>query len=279
LLNCPPPSYQAPPRSVRSWAVYLGPGAAAPGRPTPTPASDIRLSSDPPGICEELPGRRGSQTAHMGVHNRRSYLRPTVLLVVLLTHCGLILVFLRAKALYGDRHLSLQPSMTIFFFNPQPRPTLAPPSTSPTPRRRGKAIERQFLPDTPPVPDTDSTSPVKTQESTAAPTIDWFAEGEKSVAEIANRGQPSRAAESLPPPTGSAPWDPHPHLFETTGHGFKVRIPIRIPGDIIDHCFGNFDLGQNQGGKWEKYKLECALRKQPARGDLFDSLRQPSDPN
>jgi hypothetical protein len=192
-------------------------------------------------------------------------------------HCGLILVFLRTKPLYGDRHLSPQLSMTIFFFDPQPRLTLAPPATSLTPHRVGKAIERQFLPDTPPMQDTDLTSPVKSQESTAAPTIDWFAEAEKSVAEIAHRGQPSRAAESPPPPTGSAPWDPHPHLFETTGHGFQVRIPVRIPGDIIDHCFGSFDLGQNQGGKWEKYKLECALKRQPARGDLFDSLRQPSE--
>jgi hypothetical protein len=212
----------------------------------------------------------------MGVHNSRSDLRPTVLLIVLLMHCGLLLVFLRTKPLYGDRHLSPQPSMTIFFFNPQPRLTLAPPATSLAPHRAAKAIERQFLRDTPPMPNTDSTSPVNSQESTAAPTTDWFAEAEKSVAEIANRGQPSRAAQS-PPPNGSAPWDPHSHLFETTGHGFNVRIPVQIPGDIIDHCFGNFDLGQNQGGKWEKYRLECALKKQPARGDLFDALRQPKE--
>ena len=211
----------------------------------------------------------------MGVHNRRSDLRPTVLLAVLLVHCGLILVFLRAKPLYGDRRPSPQPSMTIFFFNPQPRLTLAPSATAPTPHRVGKGIERQFLPDSLSMPDTDSTSPVESQGSAAAPpTIDWFAEAEKSAAEIATRGQPTRAAQPPPPPTGSAPWDPHPHLFETTGHGFNVRIPIQIPGDIIDHCFGNFDLGQNQGGKWEKYRLECALKKQPARGDLFDSLHQ-----
>jgi hypothetical protein len=229
-------------------------------------------------ICEELLGRRGNQTAHMGVHNRRNYLRPTVLLVVLLIHCGLILVLLRATPLYGDRHLSPQPSMAIFFLNPQPRLRLAPPETSLTPHRAGKAVERQFLPDSPPMPNTDLTPPVKSQESIAAPAIDWFAEAEKSVAEIAHREQPGRAAQLPPPPTGSAPWDPHPHLFETTGHGFKVRIPVRIPGNIIDHCFGNFDLGQNQGGKWEKYKLECALKRQPARGDLFDSLRPPSEP-
>jgi hypothetical protein len=253
------------------------PECALPKR-LPSAASDIRLSSDPPGIWQELLGRRGNQTAHMGVHNRRSYLRPTALLVVLLIHCGLILVLLRAKPLYGDRHLSPQTYMTIFFISPQPRLTPALSETFLTPHRKGKTIERQFLSDTPPMPNTGLTSPIKNQESTATPTIDWFAEGEKSVAEIANRGQPGRAAESPPPPIGSAPWDPHPHLFETTGHGFKVNIPVRIPGNIIDHCFGNFDLGQDQGGKWEKYKLECALKKQPARGDLFDSLRQPSEP-
>ena len=70
--------------------------------------------------------------------------------------------------------------------------------------------------------------------------------------------------------------------------GYKCRFPVEIPGDIIDHCFGNMDLGHNRygdtdqaynpTGHWELYQLKCAFRKQPARGDLFDSLRQPSEP-
>jgi hypothetical protein len=76
--------------------------------------------------------------------------------------------------------------------------------------------------------------------------------------------------------------------LEFTGHGLQVRIPVEIPGNIIDHCFGNMDLGHNrfadtdlahnQTGNWELYQLKCALRKQPARSDLFDSLRQAPQP-
>jgi hypothetical protein len=76
--------------------------------------------------------------------------------------------------------------------------------------------------------------------------------------------------------------------LEFTGHGLQLRIPVEIPGDIIDHCFGNMDLGHNRfgdmgfadnpTGQWELYQLKCAFRKQPARGDLFDSLRKPSAP-
>jgi hypothetical protein len=76
--------------------------------------------------------------------------------------------------------------------------------------------------------------------------------------------------------------------LEFTGHGLQLRIPVEIPGDIIDHCFGNMDLGHNRfgdmgfadnpTGHWELYQLKCAFKKQPARGDLFDSLRTPSEP-
>jgi hypothetical protein len=66
--------------------------------------------------------------------------------------------------------------------------------------------------------------------------------------------------------------------LESTGHGLKLTIPLRIPGKLVDHCFANMDLGHNEGGKWELYQLKCAFRKQPARGDLFDSLRKPSAP-
>lgn len=87
-------------------------------------------------------------------------------------------------------------------------------------------------------------------------------------------------------PTTPAPWDAHP-LLEFTGHGFQVRIPVEIPGDIVDHCFGNVELGHNrfadtdpahnQTGNWELFQLKCALKKPPARSDLFDSLRPPSE--
>jgi hypothetical protein len=58
----------------------------------------------------------------------------------------------------------------------------------------------------------------------------------------------------------------------------KLRIPVEIPGHVIDHCFGNIDLGHDQTGHAERYQLGCALGKTPARGDLFDSLRKPSEP-
>jgi hypothetical protein len=127
------------------------------------------------------------------------------------------------------------------------------------------------------MPNTDSTAPVAGKKSSDSTSIDWFAEAENSAAEIADRAEPGRAADPSSPATGSAPWDPHPHLLEPTRHGLKIRIPVRIPGDLIDHCFGNFDLSQDLWGKREKYQLECALKKQPARGDLFDSLRKPSE--
>ena len=96
----------------------------------------------------------------MDVHNRRIYLRSTVVLVLLLLHGGLILVFLREKPAHRDHQESPEVAMTVFFF---------------------------------------------------------------------------------------------------------------------DHCFGNMDLGHDMTGTWERYQLGCA-RKQPARGDLFDSLRKPPEP-
>ena len=47
--------------------------------------------------------------------------------------------------------------------------------------------------------------------------------------------------------------------------------------DIIDYCFGKVDFGHEQTGQSQRYQLGCALGKQPARGDLFDSLRKPSE--
>jgi hypothetical protein len=169
--------------------------------------------------------------------------------------------------------------MTVFFIDPQPHLESAPPQTPRIARRAGRSVERELLRESPSLPNTDSTSAATSEDSSAAPTIDWSAERERSVADILDHGQPDQAVAGSPaPPMSAGPWDPHANLFETNGHGFTVRIPVEIAGKIIDHYFGVFDLGQNQGGKWEKYQLGCILRKQPARGDLFDFLRPPAEP-
>jgi hypothetical protein len=213
----------------------------------------------------------------MDVHKRPSYLRSAVLLVVFLSHGSLILVFLREKPTYRDRDASPELSTTIFFINPQPRLPLPSPETSRIPHRPTRDLQHQLRPDAA-ISSLDTTVPLENRGSAASPPTDWFAEAHRSAAEIADRGEPGRAAESPSSPTPSAPWDPHLRLLESTGHGLKLRIPVRIPGDIIDHCFANMDLGHNEGGKWELYQLKCAFRKQPARGDLFDSLHKPSEP-
>ncbi len=47
----------------------------------------------------------------------------------------------------------------------------------------------------------------------------------------------------------------------------------------MDDCFVAMDLGHEQTtGQWDKLQLKCAFGKRPARGDLFDSLRNPSKP-
>jgi hypothetical protein len=211
----------------------------------------------------------------MDVHNRPSYLRSAVLLVVFLLHGGLILVFLRANPAYKDHSASAGFSTAIFFIDPQPRLALPPPETSRIPHRPSRDLQHPLRP-VAPISSLDTTVPLEDQGS-AAPPIDWYAEAHRSAAEIAERGEPGRAAESPSSPAASAPWDLRP-LLESTGHGLKLRIPVEIPGDIIDHCFANMDVGHNQGGQWELYQLKCALGKQPARGDLFDSLRKPSEP-
>jgi hypothetical protein len=221
----------------------------------------------------------------MDVHNRPIYRRLAVLLVLLLLHGSLILIFLREKPAYTERHVSPEVPTTIFFINPQPRLPVPPPETSRIPNRPIRKLQQRLRPDTAiSIPDA---APAENQEPAAAPPVDWLAEAHRSVSEITSRGEPGRAAESSSSPTASAPWDSRP-LLEFTGHGLQVRIPVEIPGDIIDHCFGNMDLGHNRygdtgfadnpTGHWELYQLKCAFRKQPARDDLFDSLRKPSEP-
>jgi hypothetical protein len=212
----------------------------------------------------------------MDVHNRPSCLQSAVLLVVFLLHGSLILAFLREKPTYRDRDPPPELATTIFFINPQRRLPLPPPETSRIQHRPTSDLQHQLRPDAP-ISSPDTTVHLEDQGSAASPPTDWFAEAHRSAAEIADSGEPGRAAESPSSPTASAPWDPHPHLLESTGHGLKLRIPVRIAGDLIDHCFANMDLGHNEGGKWELYQLKCAFRKQPARGDLFDSLRKPPE--
>ena len=212
----------------------------------------------------------------MDVHNRLTYQRSAVLLVLFLLHGGLILVFLREKPAYREHRASPEVPTTLFFINPQPRLPLPPPETSRIPHRPTNDRQHRLPPDAA-ISSADTTAPVESPESAASAPVDWLAEAHQSASEIASRGERGGAAESSASPTVSAPWDLRP-LLESTGHGLKLRIPVEIPGNIIDHCFGNMDLGHDMTGHWERYQLGCAFRKRPARGDLFDSLRKPPEP-
>jgi len=211
----------------------------------------------------------------MDVHDRPLYLRSAVLLVLFLLHGGLIFVFVREKPGYRDHRGSAEVLTTIFFINAQPRLALPPLEVPRTPRRRTGNLQHRLPPDTA-ISSLDTNVPPENQRSVASPGVDWLAEAHRSASDIASREGSAGAAESPSSPTASAPWDSRP-LLESTGHGLKFRIPMEIPGKIIDHCFGNVDLGHDQTGEWERYQLGCAFRKQPARGDLFDSVRKPSD--
>jgi hypothetical protein len=212
----------------------------------------------------------------MDVYDRPTYRRSVVLLVLFLLHGSLILVFLREKPAYRALLASPEVPTTIFLINPQRDLPLPAPETSRIRHQPTKGSQHELDPDAV-ISRLDTTVPSEDQGSAASPSIDWSAEARRSAAEIAARGETGRAAESPSSPTASAPWDLRP-LLESTGHGLKLRIPVEIPGNIIDHCFGNMDVGHDQTGQWERYQLGCAFRKQPARGDLFDSLRKQSGP-
>ena len=212
----------------------------------------------------------------MDVHNKPIYLRSAVLLVLFLLHGSLILVFLRERSANRDHGGSPEVPTTIFFINSEPRLPLPTPENSRIPRPPTRNLQHRLRPDAA-ISGLDTTAPAENQGPAAPPPVDWLAEGHRSASAIASRGEPGRAAES-PASPASAPWDLRP-LLESTGHGLKLRIPLEIPGNIIDHCFGNVDLGHDQTGQWERYQLGCAFRKRPARGDLFDSLRKPSEPS
>ena len=222
----------------------------------------------------------------MDVHHRRIFLRAVVLVVLILLHGSLVLVFVREKPAYRDHDESLEVPTTIFFIDPQPRLSRAPPEPPRIAHRSNADLHHRLRPDTA-AASPDTTDPSDNQGTAASALVDWLAEAHRSVSEIARLGDLGRATQTPSSPSASAPWDSRP-LLEFTGHGLQLRIPVEIPGDLIDHCSGNMDLGHNRfddmdlahnpTGHWELYQLQCAFKKQPARGDLFDSLRKPSEP-
>jgi hypothetical protein len=203
----------------------------------------------------------------MEVGSNNRYLRPAVLIIVIcLLHGSLIVVLVRVKTL---RRTS-EPMPTIYLITPESSHTPLPHiENSFAPHLLRIERPRLLRPELSP-PSTEAAPPLGLE---APASIDWLAEAQRSAADIADREQPDRAAAAPAFPAGSPPWDPHPHLVEATGHGLKVRIPVRIPFKIIDHCFSDIDLGQTPYGPEERLQIGCVLRKQPAKGDLFDSLR------
>jgi hypothetical protein len=214
----------------------------------------------------------------MGVREDNRYLRPAALIAICLVHGSLIIVLVRAKTL---RRTS-EPVATIVLITPEaslkPLPRIEN-SLAPHPLR---VVPPLFLHPEPSPPNAEATSPLGIQ----AP-IDWLAEAQRSAADIADREEPNLASVAPSLPVGSAPWDPHPRLLESTGHGLKLRIPLAVPTKVIDHCFielsqpnldpSNLDPSnpvQTPPTPEQRLQFGCALRKQPARGDLFDSLRK-----
>jgi hypothetical protein len=224
---------------------------------------------------EELTDLRGNLTTDMDVRDNSRYVRPAALVVILLLHGSLIVLLLRAKIAYKARPESSLFS-TVFHINPDRPLRLPPPQTSGNPARSPKDFIHHLLPDSS-TPSVDI-SPLENQAPDSPSTIDWFAEAQRSAAEIAGREEPNRTAVSPPPPAGLGPWDPHPHLLETTGHGLRLRIPVPKVLRIVDHCFSDIDSGQTPYGPEARLQLGCVLKKEPARGDLFDSLRKSQPP-
>jgi hypothetical protein len=213
----------------------------------------------------------------MEVRRNDRYLRPAVLIVICLLHGSVIVVLVRAKSL---RRTS-EPVATIVLITPEASFRYQPRienSLGPHPLRVEPPL---FLRPEPSPPNAEATSPIQ------APPIDWLAEAQRSAADIADREAPNQASIAPSLPAGPAPWDPHPHLLESTGHGLKLRIPVRIPTKVIDHCFielsqpnldpSNLDPAnpdETPPTPEQRLQIGCALKKQPARGDLFDSLRK-----
>jgi hypothetical protein len=216
---------------------------------------------------------------HMGVRDNNRYLRPAVLIVICLLHGSLVVVLVRAKTL---RRTS-EPVVTIYLIVPEASLKTQPHiENSFAPHLLRTEPPRLLRPELPP-PSTEATSPSSIQ----SPPIDWLAEAQRTAADVADREAPGLASIAPSSPAGSAPWDPHPHLLESTGHGLKLRIPLAVPTKVIDHCFielsqpnldpANLDPSnpdQPPTTPEQRLRIGCALKKQPARGDLFDSLRK-----
>jgi hypothetical protein len=215
----------------------------------------------------------------MGVRGNNRYLRPAVLIVICLLHGSLIIVLVRTKTLSRTS----EPVSTIYLIIPEASHTALTRIDNPfAPELLRVEPPRLLRPELSP-PNAEATSPLDIQ---APPTVDWLAEAQRSAAGIADREE-SHLAAVAPSIPASAPWDPHPHLLESTGHGLKLRIPFAIPTNIIDHCFielsqpnldpTNLDPtnpDQTPPTPEQRLQIGCALKKQPARGDLFDSLRE-----
>jgi len=212
----------------------------------------------------------------MDAHYKSLPLRLAVVLVLVLLHGGLILVFLHDEPAHMDLPASPEVPTLLFFIEPapvrelqRPKPARGAPLATRDFRRRSYPDVKMARPDT--------AAPAAATDSTALPPVDWSAEAHRAAAAIASRRQYGAPAESPSSSPSSAPWDSRP-LLESSSHGLTVRIPVEIPGDIIDHCFGKVDFVHEQTGQSQRFQLGCALRKQPARGDLFDSLRKPTPP-
>jgi hypothetical protein len=219
----------------------------------------------------------------VGGNNR--YLRPAVLIVICLLHGILIVILVRTKT----PRRTLEPASTIYLIIPALKNTSPAHSENALAPHLLRTESPRFLRPELSSPSTAATSPLSVE---APPIVNWLAEAQRSAADIADREQSDRTAAAPSSPTGSPPWDPHTHLLESTGHGLKLRIPVVIPTEIIDHCFielgqtnldeSNLDhpnleqpnLSQTPSRPQQRLQIGCALRKQPARGDLFDSLRK-----
>src|SRR4051812_24705364 len=179
-----------------------------------------------------------------------------ILLVLVLLHGGLILVFLHDEPAHRDLPASPEVPSVFFFIEPAPVRELQKPKPARSAPLPTRDLRRRSYPGVP-IARPDTPAPAAAADSTALPRVDWSAEAHRSAAEITSRRQSGGRAESPSSPTSSAPWDARP-LFESSDHGLTVRIPVEIPGHIIDHCFGKVDFVHEQTGQSQTFQLGCA---------------------
>ena len=198
----------------------------------------------------------------MEVGGKNRYFRPAMLATICLLHGGLIVVLARAKLIHTPSRTS-ESIATIYVIGPgSSQKRLPPVDISLTPHRLRTEPPGFLSPKWSP-PSAEAAVPPGIQ---APPAIDWLAEAPRTTAEIVGRAGPEWSI-GTPSPASIAPWDPHSQRLEATGHGLKFRV--------LDRCFADLDLGQTVYGPEERLQLGCELKKKPARGDLFDSLRKP----